>query len=79
VIIDVIAVARHEDGMPHWTYQHTEQYVPTGDEEKDTIAMAAMVQRRLDEARGSVSDQAGVDLSRRLWEVGPGEEGSYGS
>jgi hypothetical protein len=79
VIIEVLAIARHEDGVPHWTYNHVEQVIAVDDEEENVVTLAAAIQRRLDEARGSIGAQAGVDLGRRLWEREPGEEGSYGS
>lgn len=75
MIIEVIALARYEDGSPHWLYTHVESFVPLEDEEKNNVEMSGMILRRLDEAGASIATQANVDLTRRLWERDPGEDG----
>lgn len=78
MIIEVIAVARHEDGTPHWLYTHAETFVPLDDEERNNVEMSGAILRRLDEAGTAIANQANVDLTRRLWErpedPSPGED-----
>lgn len=67
MIWEVIVVARQEDtGLPYWTYSHSEQFVPTGDEADDNVAMSGAILERLDEAATAIARQANADLSRPL-------------